>query len=329
MKARNNGSRNPSATSVLFAAAVSMMCFVAPSAWAQESRLPSDPRTIGGDGDAIASGRLQRLVEDLIAEIRIVRDELGVYDFPPEAELQHGRAPVHAYVKTLEVLSKLSRVQNRLGIPAVDSGRIPFKVVGADDVRANLELLLDGVVRIKTQLAIAREVDLTDLSAAATPELLYKRLGDASFLLDGLLGQPLLPDDVYFNASQVLGYIQVIAEQVGVAVDSEPPQVEEAKKPVDLFRQARVAIDKVLGLQEQLGMAASAAPDLTMVRVTPSQVYDATNALLSDVARVKFQLGLDQPVPETALPSGMRPADVFGLFSAHHRQSGQDFRRRR
>ena len=293
MKTRKSGNRASSAALALTFATLSM-CAVAPLVNAQEESV--------------------RLVEDLIAEITIIRDELGVYDFPPEAELQYGRAPVHAYVKTMEVLSKLNRVQNRLGIPAVEPGGIPFKAIGPDDVRANLELLLDEVVKVKTQLAIAREIDATVLGATPTPELLYKRLGDASFLLDGLLGQPQLPDDVYRNASQVLGYVELIAEGVGVAVESEPPPVEGAKKPVELYRQARVAINKVVDLQKQLGMEASAPPDLTLVRVTPSQVHEAANALLADVALVKFQLGIDDPVPEMAAPSGMRPEEVFGLI---------------
>ena len=73
-------------------------------------------------------------VRNLIAEIGILREELGVYDYPPEAELQEDRAPVHAYVKTLEVLTKVSGIQRRMGVPAAPVGRVPFKEIVPGDV---------------------------------------------------------------------------------------------------------------------------------------------------------------------------------------------------
>ena len=40
-------------------------------------------------------GDVFRAVQDLVAEISILRDELGVSDYPPQAELQDDRSPVH------------------------------------------------------------------------------------------------------------------------------------------------------------------------------------------------------------------------------------------
>ena len=58
-----------------------------------------------GSGDSTPSHVFQA-VQNLIAEIDILREELGVYDYPPEAELQDDRAPVHLYVKTLSFRTK-------------------------------------------------------------------------------------------------------------------------------------------------------------------------------------------------------------------------------
>ena len=54
-------------------------------------------------------------VQNVIAEIDGLREELGVDDFPPEAELMDDRSPVHVYAKSLEVLEKVISVQQRMG----------------------------------------------------------------------------------------------------------------------------------------------------------------------------------------------------------------------
>ena len=71
---------------------------------------------------------------DLIAEIETLREGMAVVDYPGEAEPQEGRAPVHAYVKASEVLEKVARIQNRLGIEAVVPGFIPAKQIVPADV---------------------------------------------------------------------------------------------------------------------------------------------------------------------------------------------------
>ena len=76
------------------------------------------------DNEKVTPSHVYRATLDLIAEIGILREELGADDYPPEAEAQEDRAPVHVYAKTLEVMSKVSRVQRRLGMPATEIGQM-------------------------------------------------------------------------------------------------------------------------------------------------------------------------------------------------------------
>ena len=64
-------------------------------------------------------------------------------------------------------------------------------------------------------------------------------------------------------------------------------------------------------LQIRLNMDASSVPTLTLVRVTPSEVFDATNMLLAEMTRIKAHLGINvprEPRPESRLRT---PTDVF------------------
>ena len=53
--------------------------------------------------------------QDIVAEIDILREELGANDYPPEAELMGHRNPIHVYAKSLEVLEKVVAAQQRMG----------------------------------------------------------------------------------------------------------------------------------------------------------------------------------------------------------------------
>ena len=252
-------------------------------------------------------------VQDLIAEIDILRDELGVYDYPPDAELQADRAPVHAYVKTLEVLTKVSAIQRRFGVPAASVGQIPFKIVEAGDVLANVALIVDEVRKIKMQMVIERQIEPTPFEGGKTPSLVYKGLADASLLLDGLRGRPLTPDDVFRNATYVMDEMELIAVKLRLPLELDMPVVDGSKRSTDVAQQVLRATYKVVSLQTRLGMDASGVPNITLVRVTPSEVYDATNMLLAEMARIKFHLEINVPRDEGPEPRGKRPGDVFAL----------------
>ena len=251
--------------------------------------------------------------QDLMAEINIVRDELGVFDYPAEAELQEDRSPVHVYAKTLEVLSKVVRAQRRFGVPEAESRQIPFKEVNSGDVLANINYVIDEIRKIKSQMMIEREIQSATVAGGVSPSYAYKSLADASFLLDGLGGRPLTPNDVYGNCLSILDEMELIANELDVPIDLDLPEVNEEKKPKEVAQQVLRATYKVINLQTRLGMDASGVPSLTLVRVTPSEVYDSTNMLLAEMARIKFHLGVNEQRAERPEPSGMAPQDSFAL----------------
>ena len=265
----------------------------------------------GGPRGATASHVFQA-VQDLTGEINLLRDELGVYDYPPEAELQDDRAAVHVYVKSLEVLTKVSAIQRRFGVPAATVGQVPFKEIETTDVLANIAYTLEEVRKIKSEMVITRTIEPAPLVGGKTASTVYKALADASFLLDGLRGRPLTPDDMFRNAGYVLEEMELIAARLGVGLDLDLPEVNGAKRPVDVAQQVLRATYKVINLQTRLGMDPSGVPSVTLVRVTPSEVYDVTNILLAEMARIKLHLDVNVPRDDnTTEPRGMRPEDVF------------------
>ncbi|MCY3838128.1 MAG: hypothetical protein OXH09_05715 [Gammaproteobacteria bacterium] len=267
---------------------------------------------LGDSNEKVTPSHVFRATLDLIGEIRILREELGADDYPPEAERQEDRAPVHVYAKTLEVMSKVARAQRRLGMEAAEVGQIPIKVVEPRDVLGSVAGVLAELRKIKAQMVIEREIDPAPFAGGKTPSLVYKNLADASFLLDGLAGRPLTPNDVYLNTLYILDELELIAAKLRARLSLDAPAVEGRKMPKDVAQQVLRASYKMVNLQTRLGMDASSVPNLTLVRVTPSEVYDATNMLLAELTRIKHHLDINVPRQNRPDPRNKAPTDVFG-----------------
>ena len=255
-----------------------------------------------------------QVVQDVIAEIEILREELGADDFPPEAEPTGDRSPIHVYAKSLEVLEKVVSIQQRMDIPPGRVGRIPFRPIDAADIVANLEYVVAELRAIKAWRGIDRAIEPASLELDRTYSMTYMRLSDASFMLDALRGQPLTTDDVYRVASWVLGEMVPIGEKLDATLNFEAPPVAGRAKSIDIARQVARATYKVVNLQIGLQMDPSGVPAATLVRMSPSEHYDAFNMLLAETARIKLHLGVDVPRDDLAeLPSGKKTKDVLAL----------------
>ena len=255
-----------------------------------------------------------QVVQDVIAEIDILREELGVDDFPPEAELAGDRSPIHVYAKSLEVLEKVVSVQQRMDMPPGRVGRIPFRQVDAADIVASLEYVAGELRAIKAWRGIDRRIEPAPLELDRTYSMIYTRLSDASFMLDGLRGQSLTTDDVYRVASSVLDEMVPIGEKLDATLNLEAPPVARRSKSIDVARQMARATYKVVSLQIELRMDPSGVPAATLVRMSPSEHYDAFNMLLAEMARIRLHLGIDVPRDDPAeQPSGKEIKDVLAL----------------
>ena len=259
----------------------------------------------------VTLSHVYQATQDLIAEIEILRQAMGVADNPGEADLREDQAPIHAYSKSLELMEKTARVQRRLGMIPVEAGQIPVKNITPQDVYRNVQAVIEELRRVKRQLVIKDEIQPAPFAGAKTPSLIYKSLGDASFLLNGLVGRPTTSNDAYMHVLQVHDEMELIAAKLGVALEIDLPIVEGTKEPKEAAQQILRATYKVINLQSRLGMDASGIPNLTLVKVTPAEVFDATNILLAELARIKVHLNIQLPRGERRESRNKRSKDVF------------------
>ena len=267
-------------------------------------------------GEGVGPSHVFRATEDLIAEIEVLRAELAIFHFPPRAELIEGRAPVHVYAKSLEVVAKVSQVQHRLGLPPARMGHLPAKIIDSTDVLDHIQYVLRELRSIKVQMGIDGRIEAAPLSSGRTSSMNYRNLANASLLLDGLIGRTLTPADVYRNALSVFDELQLVAAMLGVSLSFELPWIEQEIAPADVTAQVLRATYKAINLQTRLQMESSRVPSMTLVRVSPSENYDATNLLLAEIARLKVHLGVTLTrANRPNLPTDQQSKDVFALVT--------------
>ena len=271
----------------------------------------ASPPSFAQERDRVTPSHVYQAVQDLISEVHLLRDAMGVVDFPPEAEPQEDRAPVHVYAKSIEVMEKITRSQRRLGMTPGKVGQIPVREIQPKDVLGNVQAAIREIHRTKAQLVIEDQITPSTFEGGKTPSLVYKALGDASFLLDGLVGRAISPSDVYTRVQHIHDELELIAAKLKVTLDLEQPVVEGRKRPQDVAQQVLRATFKTINLETRLGMDASGVPSMTLVRVTPAEVYEATGILLAEMVRIKAHLGINLPRNERRNARNKRPTDVF------------------
>ena len=78
---------------------------------------------------SITPSHVYQVTEQIIEEVDILRDAIGVMDIPVYPEPQNSRTPVHSYAKALEVMEKISRAERKLGMAPVEVEQLPIKVI--------------------------------------------------------------------------------------------------------------------------------------------------------------------------------------------------------
>jgi hypothetical protein len=253
-----------------------------------------------------------KYTEIIIEEINILNSVLTVNVETNEADYNDGKSPIHVYSKALEVLEKVAKVQKKLGInPITKVGEIPIKTVKPADVFILARKILTELRRIKTSLVIEKEVKNIILVAGKTPSDVYHNLWRASYMLDLLTQTPLNPSDVHRNVLYIQDEIRLIAAKIRVPLSLQTPNIEVRRSPKNVAQQILMTLHKIVNLQKQLDMPTNPIPNISLVRIRPSDVYDLSNMALAELVRTKVRLNIQLPRGQRKPSTNKTSRDVF------------------
>ncbi|MDM8564429.1 hypothetical protein QUF74_02115 [Candidatus Halobeggiatoa sp. HSG11] len=252
-----------------------------------------------------------QVTENIISEIEILREAIGVDDEPNEPEAQRGKTPIHVYGKGLELLEKISKAQRKLGMTPAEVGEIPLREIKPADVFELVSAILLQLQNMKEQLVISDKIEEAKLVGAKMPSDVYENLWLASYMLDGLVPS-IKPADVYRNIQYIHGEMRLIATKLDVSLDLEAPEITGRKRLKNIGQQALFALYKISELEKRIAMTAASVPEVTLVRIRSSDIYDLTNMLVAEMVRIKVHLKIDLPRGEQPTPHKVKTNEVFG-----------------
>ena len=286
---------------------------------ARPARAPRPAR----DGETATLADAHRAARDLVAEIELLRRAQGIADAPaltaPTTSVESGdgrEAPIHAWLESLEVMEKATRVQRRFGMIAFDVASLPAGDVTLGDTYRNVLIVTEELRRVKRQLVVEARIDPAPPGADPAPVDLHVRLAHASALLDGLVGRPVSSNDVYLHVRWVRAALAPLAARLGVSLEPDPPPpepgaAEEPRASKEVAQQILIATYKVVNLQSRLGMAPSDVPGALPGDVAPADVYESVNRLVVELARIGAHLGVETPGLERPEARRMHAGDVY------------------
>ena len=276
-----------------------------------QPRRPRNLRPAQVNNNNITVSHVYQATVNLISEVVILRNAMNVTDSPGKIAFRHHQTPIHAYAKSLEVMQKTARIQKRLGMIPVDVRHIPVKPLTLIDLYDAVKAIIEEVRRIKRQMIVRHDIELAPFVGGRTPSHVYEKLLHASLLLDGLVGRSTTPNDVYVQVLRVHDEMNLIAAELQVSLDVDPPIVEHVKQPMAVAQQVVRAAYKLVDVQTRLGMDASNVPNFMLANVTSSDVLDVTNFLLAEVARIKAHLNIQLTASRPHDAEKMTTTDVF------------------
>ena len=249
--------------------------------------------------------------EEIVREIRILREAVGADDYPVDPEPQTLKRPAQVYGKGVELMYKVSYAQTKFGLPPATYETIPPKNITPSDVHELATRILAEVRQIKTYLAVPTPIEEVEFVDGKVPSNVYENLWRASYLMDYLSGA-IKPTDVFRYSEQMIAEINILATAYKINLaDLNVPDIKEGIRPKDVAAQGVQNLHKLIRIEKKMGYQASIVPTMTLSRATPSDVFDIIGMLMAELAFIKAEAGIIEIAGQPPEVSDKTPAHVL------------------
>ena len=259
--------------------------------------------------------------ERAMAEVNLILKKEGAAATTKKVGVQKKKSPAHVFGKCIEVMEKVARLQEKVGVPESAIPSLPFGKVTPAQVYGCTETVISGLDTVKAKLGIADKIAEPAPPGKKTPSHVYRNMWQLSYMLDPLVGQ-LSPSEVFRNVKAMEEELALIAKNKSVSFTGSAAAVS-GKKPGDVLVNCFKGLTLLKKVQRKLDVQALKVPKVPSGDIKPSDVYDCTNMQLTELHFVKVKLGIHEPRASIAEMSGKTPSDVFAemdLYRAHLEQ---------
>ena len=269
--------------------------------------------------EEITPGHVYQAVEQLSANIKLLREVMGRPETTTEPWVVVDARPRHVFYQALTLLRKTNRLANELGAaeraappPLLKEDIIPADVLGVVD------LARTQIDAVRRELRITYGAEVADLDPSKEPKDVLREIVQASRQLNFLLDRQFKPEDVYGHLELAATYVAgALTEDESVPVYGELPPLEPGKVPADVYRRVLECLELATVIGERRGVSTlnlNLRRELRRRDIAPADVYDLATTLLSELAYLTLVLDAkDVPAPPVERPKHVFPSHVYRM----------------
>ena len=140
----------------------------------------------------------------------------------------------------------------------------------------------------------------------------YRQLWKISKAFDPLLGvRGFTPSDVYAESENIIQLVRFLRVTQNLSGMPKKPKKTHGKRPNHALASAYHLQKKIHDAERNLWMPAISVPEIEKRVITPAEVHDALQTIMSELQRIKFRLGVEVPLREVAVIPNKTPDDVI------------------
>ncbi len=237
-----------------------------------------------------------------------------------------GKLPNHALSAVLNLLHKIERAERNLWMTPLTVPEPTRRVIKPSDVYDAMGVAMAELQRIQFRLGLEREFPWPELQAGKTPDdVIQNTLWSVALLPTFELGKPLqqydrqvlkkTPNQVFSITEIILARLTQYRRLRGIRVPPRNVEMIYDLKSQHVYGKALEVMEKVDVLRRRQQMGGLAVPRFPLRTITPSEVFDLTRRLDSELALMHEREGggskLWSSLDFVNEHTGKVPSDVF------------------
>jgi len=259
--------------------------------------------------------------DTLLKEVQLIKKHFGITKEAKPKKINTKMLTRHTRGRAYEIFSKVNILRVKNGLPTVEPPNMePTTELNAKYTYGQLERLLAEIHILKFHFGINKKVKPSKISSHKTVADTYNYLGRVSAELDTINGEAFTPSHVFSEAMRIyedMGAILLHLEKDDYTI---PPRKLKQAKPQDTYELALDLLNTLKSLILQSGIKSIDFYAFERTNVTPSDVYEITQLILSELQVIKASIGLSHETTRGAVYTvGKTPADaaqVMGWLNA-------------
>ena len=227
---------------------------------------------------------------------------------------QKNKLPRQVFQKTLEVLKKINKYRQNTALGQVNIPAYPSRSITSEDVYFNVKRLNKELDILLQHIQCPHIESLEENTPKFTGKSYddnYFELWSASLAMDELLGKGFSPTDNYEQSLLIIDVIKFLRNTQNNFEDVQKPLKKERKHPNHVLYATHKLIDKISKVEKKLWMDPVEVPLNPQRIITPTEVYDSMQTVITELKRIRRRLGVERLYEAPVINTIKTPSDVL------------------